>query len=82
MDLLQGSASQEDRALEQLNDASVTAQVHAALSATLDCKFAGLSGAGPTCYGIFATPEAAAAACEALRGANPRWWIVATTLGG
>ena len=58
------------------------AQVHAALSATLDCKFAGLSGAGPTCYGIFATPEAAAAAREALRAANPRWWIVATTLGG
>jgi 4-diphosphocytidyl-2-C-methyl-D-erythritol kinase len=57
-------------------------QVHAALSATLDCKFAGLSGAGPTCYGIFATPEAAAAAREALRAANPRWWIVATTLGG
>jgi 4-diphosphocytidyl-2-C-methyl-D-erythritol kinase len=58
------------------------AQVHAALSATLDCKFAGLSGAGPTCYGIFATPEAASAACESLRAANPRWWIVATTLGG
>ncbi len=58
------------------------AQVQAALSATLDCKFAGLSGSGPTCYGIFATPEAAAAAREILRAEHPRWWIVATTLGG
>jgi len=58
------------------------AQVRAALLATRDCKFAGLSGAGPTCYGIFATPEAAAAAREALRAAHPRWWIAATTLGG
>jgi 4-diphosphocytidyl-2-C-methyl-D-erythritol kinase len=57
-------------------------QVHAALSATLDCKFAGLSGAGPTCYGIFATPEEASAARETLRATNPRWWIAATTLGG
>jgi 4-diphosphocytidyl-2-C-methyl-D-erythritol kinase len=58
------------------------AQVHAALAAVPSCKFAGLSGAGPTCYGIFATPEAAAAARDDLRAANPRWWIAATTLGG
>ncbi len=57
-------------------------EVHAALAAVPSCKFAGLSGAGPTCYGIFATAADAAAACEALRAANPRWWIAATTLGG
>lgn len=56
--------------------------VHAALAAVPSCKFAGLSGAGPTCYGIFATPEEASAARETLRAANPRWWIAATTLGG
>lgn len=57
------------------------AEVHAALVALPDCKFAALSGAGPTCYGIFATPEDAARACEDLRARNPRWWIAATTLG-
>ncbi len=58
------------------------ADVRAALVAVPSCKFVGLSGAGPTCYGIFATAEAAAAACEGLRAAHPRWWIAATTLGG
>jgi 4-diphosphocytidyl-2-C-methyl-D-erythritol kinase len=58
------------------------ADVRAALAAVPTCKFVGLSGAGPTCYGIFATAEAAAAARETLRAANPRWWVAATTLGG
>jgi len=57
-------------------------QVRAALIGVPSCKFAGLSGAGPTCYGIFATAEAAAAARETLRAANPGWWVAATTLGG
>jgi 4-diphosphocytidyl-2-C-methyl-D-erythritol kinase len=58
------------------------AEVRAALAAVPTCKFVGLSGAGPTCYGIFATAESAAAARETLRAANPRWWVAATTLGG
>ena len=58
------------------------AQVQAALAAVPSCKFAGLSGAGPTCYGIFATAADATAAREVLRAAHPRWWIAATTLGG
>jgi 4-diphosphocytidyl-2-C-methyl-D-erythritol kinase len=58
------------------------AEVRAALAAVPTCKFVGVSGAGPTCYGIFATAESAAAARETLRAANPRWWVAATTLGG
>jgi 4-diphosphocytidyl-2-C-methyl-D-erythritol kinase len=58
------------------------AEVRAALTGLSSCKFAGLSGAGPTCYGIFASPEAASTACEALRAAHPHWWVAATTLGG
>ena len=58
------------------------AEVRAALASVPTCKFVGLSGAGPTCHGIFATAEAAAAAQETLRAAHPRWWVASTMLGG
>ena len=58
------------------------AEVRAALTGLSSCKCAGLSGAGPTCCGIFASAEAASAACETLRAAHPHWWVAATTLGG
>ena len=47
------------------------AHVAAALTAAPHCLLAGLSGAGPTCYGIFATPEQAAAAAASLRQSRP-----------
>ena len=56
--------------------------VRVALAATLGCAYAGLSGAGPTCFGLFETDEAAASAADVLRQAHPQWWIVATELGG
>ncbi|MGQ0671250.1 MAG: 4-(cytidine 5'-diphospho)-2-C-methyl-D-erythritol kinase [Hyphomicrobium sp.] len=40
-----------------------------------------LSGAGPTCYGIFPTEAAATAAAARLRESFPHWWIAATTIG-
>jgi 4-diphosphocytidyl-2-C-methyl-D-erythritol kinase len=46
-----------------------------------DCRLARLSGAGPTCYGLFATTETAAAAAAAIAAAHPGWWVVPTTLG-
>jgi 4-diphosphocytidyl-2-C-methyl-D-erythritol kinase len=54
-------------------------EVLASLDGTPGCLYASLSGAGPTCFGIFKEAEAAA---DALRKANPGWWVCATTIGG
>jgi 4-diphosphocytidyl-2-C-methyl-D-erythritol kinase len=59
----------------------VIGEVRAALAQVTGCRFAGLSGAGPTCFGLFAAADEADAAAAALRERRPDWWIVATTLG-
>lgn len=51
--------------------------VLSSLKATPGCVYAALSGAGPTCFGIFDQAEAAA---ETLREAHPAWWIEPVTL--
>ena len=56
------------------------ADVIVALAASPRCQFAGLSGAGPTCYGIYPTLADAEAAARGLRSASPRWWVAATAL--
>ena len=58
------------------------ADVIVALAASPRCQFAGLSGAGPTCYGIYPTLDDAEAAARGLRSASPRWWVAATLLEG
>ena len=40
--------------------------------------FAGMSGSGATCFAIFADPAQRDAATEALRAAQPDWWIMPT----
>jgi 4-diphosphocytidyl-2-C-methyl-D-erythritol kinase len=57
------------------------AQVAEALTAAPHCLLAGLSGAGPTCYGIFAAMEQATAAAAYLRQRHPDWWVAASVLG-
>jgi len=57
------------------------ADVRAALAGQSGCLYAGLSGAGPTCFGIFTTSEEAAAAAASLPHRRADWWVVATTLG-
>jgi 4-diphosphocytidyl-2-C-methyl-D-erythritol kinase len=57
------------------------ADVMAALQAAPGCRFAGLSGAGPTAFGIFSGPGEASAAAAALAQARPGWWVAAVTLG-
>ncbi len=42
------------------------------------CQIASLSGAGPTCFGIFENAQAAAAQ---LQTSQPSWWVQAVTLG-
>lgn len=59
----------------------VCAEADAALRDFEQCLYVGLSGAGPTSFGIFTDGQHAAAAAEALRACYPEWWIAATTLG-
>jgi len=55
--------------------------VLAALRALPGLEYAAVSGAGPTCFGIFADREAAEAARRQLSAAHSEWWAVAVTLG-
>ena len=58
------------------------AQALAALRALPGCRFARMSGSGATCFALFASQRAAAAAARTLRAARPTWWIRPTLLGG
>ena len=53
-----------------------------ALSHSQDCRVARMSGSGATCFGLFASARAAAAAARRLRSQHSSWWIRATALGG
>ncbi len=58
-----------------------TGAVLAALGVLASCKYTAVSGAGPTCFGIFADAATAEAAREAIATKHPGWWAVAVTLG-
>lgn len=57
------------------------AEVKAALAAQPACELARMSGAGPTCFGIFADAAAAERAALTIRASRPDWWVTATRLG-
>ena len=61
--------------------APAIADVLADLRALKGCRLARMSGSGATCFGLFGTAPAAAAAARALRGKHPDWWVRATKLG-
>ena len=52
-----------------------------ALRASRGCLVAAMSGSGATCFGLFDS-DAAAAAAEAQLRAQPAWWTAATRLQG
>jgi 4-diphosphocytidyl-2-C-methyl-D-erythritol kinase len=56
-------------------------QVLAVLAAAPGVEYAAVSGAGPTCFGIFPDFQTAKAAQCVIAAEQPRWWTVATTLG-
>lgn len=58
------------------------ASVKAALARQAGCLHAQLSGAGPTCFALFATDAAAELAARNMSAAEPGWWVAATTLAG
>jgi len=59
----------------------VIADVLAALRAFPTCRLARMSGSGATCFGVFATPDAAQDAARDLKNAHSDWWATATMLG-
>ncbi|MFN0220075.1 MAG: 4-(cytidine 5'-diphospho)-2-C-methyl-D-erythritol kinase [Hyphomicrobium sp.] len=52
-----------------------------ALRAAVGCRIARLSGAGPTCFGLFETSEAAKAAERSIKSEKPSWWVRFAELG-
>jgi 4-diphosphocytidyl-2-C-methyl-D-erythritol kinase len=61
--------------------APAIAKVLSALRALPGCRLARMSGSGATCFGIFTSSHAAAAAARKLSAAHPRWWVRASVLG-
>jgi 4-diphosphocytidyl-2-C-methyl-D-erythritol kinase len=51
-----------------------------ALEACPGVEIARLSGAGPTCFAVFADASSAETAAGMLAGAHPSWWIVPTII--
>jgi 4-diphosphocytidyl-2-C-methyl-D-erythritol kinase len=43
--------------------------------------FAAMSGAGPTCFAVFATGASASAAADLITRKHPQWWVAATRIG-
>jgi len=58
-----------------------SAQAEAEIAVQTGCRYASLSGAGPTSFGVFEDASAAAAAAGRLRAGHPDWWVAATTVG-
>lgn len=58
--------------------APVIEVVKSALLAAPRCQYAGVSGAGPTCFGIYEDPVAAA---HGIISAHPDWWVKPVRLG-
>lgn len=56
-------------------------EVLAALRALPSIDLARMSGSGPTCFALFATPAAAIAAVPRLAAAHAGWWAAPVTLG-
>ena len=57
------------------------ATVLGALEALPGCRIARLSGAGPTCFGLFDHADGAAEAAHELRNRHPEWWVARSHLG-
>ena len=53
----------------------------AQLNETDGCRLARMSGSGATCYGVYASDQAATNAAQSLKAARPDWWITATQSG-
>ena len=57
--------------------APVIDQVLLAIAGQKDALIARMSGSGATCFGVFATRQAADAAARAIAKEQPQWWVAA-----
>ena len=64
-----------DLAPPAIGMAPVIDTVLAALAGAPACLLSRMLGSGATCYGLFATPAAAAACATALKASQPGWWV-------
>jgi 4-diphosphocytidyl-2-C-methyl-D-erythritol kinase len=74
--------SSNDLEAPAINLQPVIADVLSGLRDSVGCRLARMSGSGATCFGLFDSSHAAAAAARALRERHPSWWVRATALGG
>lgn len=58
----------------------VVGDMLALIAAQPGCLLARMSGSGATCFGLFASPDTARPAADALTAAQPGWWIAAAPL--
>ena len=61
--------------------APAIADVLTALQRLPSCRLARMSGSGATCFGLFDSGKAAAAAARLLRTRHAGWWVRATVFG-
>jgi 4-diphosphocytidyl-2-C-methyl-D-erythritol kinase len=57
-------------------------EIKALLATQAGCRFAAMSGSGPTCFGVFSSPTGAHRAALAIAAAKPSWWVEHTVLAG
>jgi 4-diphosphocytidyl-2-C-methyl-D-erythritol kinase len=61
--------------------APVIGEVIAAVNGRAGLRFARMSGSGATCFGIFASTEAAEAAARDIAALHRDWWVMPTVIG-
>ncbi len=61
--------------------APAIAKVLSVLQKTPGCELARMSGSGATCFGLYNSAHAAAAAARSISKQHRRWWVCATHLG-
>lgn len=59
----------------------VIADVKRAVGQLQYVRYASVSGAGPTCYGLFDSFAHATDAADRIAAAHPKWWVMPTRLG-
>jgi 4-diphosphocytidyl-2-C-methyl-D-erythritol kinase len=57
-------------------------KVKSVVAAQRNCRFVGMSGSGPTCFGVFADQADARRAADAIASAHGEWWVECTRLAG
>jgi 4-diphosphocytidyl-2-C-methyl-D-erythritol kinase len=76
------AACRNDLTEPAITVAPAVADVLAVIAATEGCRLARLSGSGATCFGLYGTEAAAAAAQAEILRQRPEWWAVAARIAG